>query len=55
MDSSWWQVFGTVTQLDDPATGHPLVAAALASSGFTWATPLATTATLPRSLSGTGP
>jgi len=55
MDSSWWKVVGPAIPLDDPATGHPLVAAALASSGFTWATPLATTATTPPSVPGTGP
>ncbi|WP_407502982.1 RES domain-containing protein [Xanthomonas euvesicatoria] len=47
MDSSWWQVIAPAISLDDPATGHPLVADALASSGYTWATPLATTATQP--------
>ncbi|MFA3747662.1 RES domain-containing protein [Xanthomonas perforans] len=55
MDSSWWQVVGPVISLDDPATGYPLVSAALASSGFTWATPLATTATAPPPVPGTGP
>lgn len=55
MDRSWWQVVGPVISLDDPATGHPLVAAALASSGFTWATPLATTATTPPPVPGAGP
>lgn len=45
MDSSWWQVTAPAISLDDPATGHPVVADALASSGYTWATPLATTAT----------
>ncbi|WP_372364211.1 RES domain-containing protein (plasmid) [Xanthomonas sp. NCPPB 3583] len=55
MDSSWWQVVGPVISLDDPAIGYPLVAAALASSGFTWATPLATTATPPPPVPGKGP
>ncbi|KLC04013.1 hypothetical protein XP420_15455 [Xanthomonas perforans] len=55
MDSSWWQLVGPVISLDDPATGYPVVSAALASSGFTWATPLATTATPPPPVPGTGP
>ncbi|APO97724.1 MULTISPECIES: RES domain-containing protein [Xanthomonas] len=55
MDSSWWQVVGSAISLDDPATGYPLVAAALASSGFTWAAPLATTATPTPPVPGTGP
>jgi hypothetical protein len=46
MDDSWWEKIGDEIELDDRETGYPIVAEALAGSGYTWATPLATRATV---------
>lgn len=54
MDDTWWEVVSPPIALDGPGAGHTLVATAIASSGFSWAPPLATTATPPASAM-TGP
>ena len=36
MDETWWEELGDPIELDNPSTGHALLEAELAKSGFTW-------------------